>query len=243
MEVTSQYHTPWSPDAPPDWKMHNKGITPIFFTESVNLYELDGKTPRHGPDGKCTREQEYVRILIAGDGLCEAAHIVDDLLRERFADEYQAWKENRETAHSRHTIEEWPAIFSSKHGDLPPPKQIAELHAANIFTVEDLAALSDVNLYAIHHGLELREKAIAWLADKEGHAVTDKLAEQNAAMAGELEALRRQMAKMEAERKPKRKKQMSGAMRRKLNEARVRKAPVPAEPLPPTEAVQSATSA
>jgi hypothetical protein len=230
MEVTSNYYTPWSPDAPPDWKMHNKGITPIFFTETVKLFELDGKTPRHGPDGKCTREQEYVRILIAGDGLCEAAHIVDDLLRERFADEYSAWKENRETAHQGFSLEEWPPLFGKQ-------KAINELNANNIFSVKDLAALADVHLHAISHGRELREKAIAYLADKEGHAVTDKLAEQNAAMAGELEALRRQMAKMEAERKPKRKKQMSGAMRRKLNEARIRKAPVPPTEQPsPTEA-------
>lgn len=50
-------------------------------------------------------------------------------------------------------------------------------------------------------------------------------------MAGELEALRRQMAKMEAERKPKRRKRMSGASRKMLNEARVRNAPKPA-PVP-----------
>lgn len=228
MEVTAQYHTPYIPDMPVDWKQHNRGVTPFFSIEPVPLFEADGKTPRRGPDGKTTVDMEFVRIVIAGDGLAEASMPVDDAIRGRFEDEYRAWKENREMAHRGYSIEEWPAIFSISHGNLPPPKQIAELHANNIFTVEDLAALSDVNLYAIHHGRELRQKAIAWLADKEGHAVTDKLAEQNAQMAGELEALRRQMAKMEAERKPKKRKRMSGASRKQLNEARVRNAPKPA---------------
>jgi hypothetical protein len=205
--------------------MHNKALRRSFY-ETLKVFEPDGDNRRYGPDCKTTREQEYCRILIACDGLAEAAHLVDDLIKERFEEPYKAWKENREAAHQGHTIEEWPAIFSSKHGDLPPPKQIAELHANNIFTVEDLAALSDGNLFAVHHGRELRQKAQAWLADKEGHAVTDQLAVQLAQAQGELEAMRRQIAKLTAA--PRRKKKMSGAMRKKLNEGRVRNAPKPA---------------
>jgi hypothetical protein len=239
MEVNSPYRTPWAPDAPIDWTMHNKGITPIFSIEPVSLFEADGKTPRLGADGKSSIDMEFVTIVIAGDGLAEASHPVDDLIKERFEDEYKAWKEGREAAHQGHTVEEWPAIFSRRHGDLPPPKLIAELHANNIFTVEGLAALADVNLHSIHHGRELREKAIAWLADKEGHAVTDELAKQNAAMQVELEAIRRQMA-MAAARKPK-KRVRSKETRRKISAIRqagnaVRKAPVPPDEQPPPEA-------
>jgi hypothetical protein len=82
MEVTSKYYTPWAPDSPPDWKQQNKGITPIFFIETVPLYEADGKTPRIAADGKpLTMEMEFVRILIAGDGLCEASAPVDAAIK------------------------------------------------------------------------------------------------------------------------------------------------------------------
>jgi hypothetical protein len=232
MEVNSKYYSSYNPDAPPDWEMHNKGITPMFFTEDVKLFEADGKTPRHGPDGKCTREQEYCRILIAGDGLCEASHIVDDLIKERFADEYQAWKEGREAAQQGHSLEEWPPLFSRRHGDLPPPKLIAEMHVNNIFTVEHLAALTDGNVTCFHGAREWREKAIVWLRELEGARPMVELAAAKAQMERDMEVLRAQITKLTAARRPKRKKQMSGAMRRKLNEARVRNAPKPATEQP-----------
>jgi hypothetical protein len=105
MEVVSQYYSSCNPDMPPDWKQHNKGVTPIFSIEPVPLFEADGKTPRPGPDGKCSIDMEFVRLLIAGDGLSEASAPVDDAIKERFSEEYQAWKENRELAHQGFSLE------------------------------------------------------------------------------------------------------------------------------------------
>ena len=55
----------------------------------------------------------------------------------------------RETAHARYSLEEWPCVTQ---------KQIVELNANNIFSVKDLAALSDGNLHCIAHGRACLQK-------------------------------------------------------------------------------------
>jgi hypothetical protein len=93
MEAQASYHTAYSPNEVPDWDQHNKGVTPIFFTETIPLFgtppkadrdgkidlssystsSKDHKAPRIGADGKpLATEMEFVRIVVAGDGLCEA---------------------------------------------------------------------------------------------------------------------------------------------------------------------------
>jgi hypothetical protein len=211
---------------PTDWKAHNRGITPVFYIETVPLFEDAGRRiPRLAADGTpVTTAMEFVRILIAGDGLAEASAPVDDAVRERFADEYAAWKENREQAHQGYSLEEWPPLFGKQ-------KLINELEGANIFSVQDVASVSDANLHCVAHLRELREKAKAWLSDKESHAVTDELAATIASQAARIEAMEREMKKNP--RTSKKVRTLSKAARKRLNEARVRNAPKP-----PPEGVQ-----
>jgi hypothetical protein len=110
-------------------------------------------------------------------------------------------------------------------------KLINELEGANIFSVQDVASVSDANLHCVAHLRELREKAKAWLSDKESHAVTDELAATIASQAARIEAMEREMKKNP--RTSKKVRTLSKAARKRLNEARVRNAPKP-----PPEGVQ-----
>lgn len=233
------------PGAPIDWARQNKGITPVFSIETVErrfYVDADGKrvSPKRDeldlagnwqmPPGVVIAsekiEGEVVQLKVAGDHLGSPAHPVDGAIRERFAEQYESWKAGREMAQRGHTLEEWPPLFSRKHGDTPPPKLIAEMHARDLYTVEDLAAIPDAMLGLFHGDRVWRDKAIAWLADKEKFAVTDELAKENALQKARIEAMERQIAKLSAQ--PKRKKRISGAMRKKLNAERIRNAPKPA---------------
>jgi hypothetical protein len=107
-----------------------------------------------------------------------------------------------------------------------------------MFSVRDVAAVTDGNLYCMAHLRELREKAIAWISAKEGSAVTDRLAELSAAQQAEIDSLRRQVAKLSAaprSRKKAKRAPISAETRRRLSEIMRAKNAVKNAPKPPPE--------
>jgi hypothetical protein len=106
-----------------------------------------------------------------------------------------------------------------------------------MFSVRDVAAVTDGNLYCMAHLRELREKAIAWISAKEGSAVTDRLAELSAAQQAEIDSLRRQVAKLSAAPRSRKKAKRApiSAARRKLSEIMRAKNAVKNAPKPPPE--------
>jgi hypothetical protein len=150
----------------PDWDAHNSGLTPEFFVEKIER-----------ADGTMI-DREFVTVHVAGDILTACSQPVDDQLRERFKDEYAAWKSGKEQAAKGTPVEEWPLLNK---------RQVDELKSVSIFTVEALASLSDGNLHNLTEGHMLREKAKRWLKIKDA---TD-LAEQNAALLVRINALER----------------------------------------------------
>jgi hypothetical protein len=210
MEATGRLITNPSIDAPPDWEPHNKGVTPVFFVESVHFFEADGKTFRLGPDGKpMTKEQEFVRIVIAGDSLAEACSPVDEAIRQRFAEQYSKWKANMD-AIPDHPLEDCPYLTT---------KLIHELYANNINSEDDLAALSDGNVHCIRNCRALREKARARTQAREDSAVTDKLAEAIATLQARLDAKDQELAKLRAPQKKPKRPAVSVGTRQKMREA------------------------
>lgn len=161
-----------------DYTEMNKGVTPIFFVEPV-------------PDEKKTEEagairmseQEIVRIVVAGDMLNVATSPVTEEIKQRFAVQYDAWKNKRkETAIDGTPLKNWPMI---------PAIRIAEFNALNIFSVEHLAAVADGNIHKLADGRIWREKAIAWLASAKDNGTAAKYAAEN-------ERLKERMAELEA---------------------------------------------
>lgn len=149
-----------------DFTAMNKGVTPIFFVEPI-------------PDEKATeaagavrmREQEMVRIVVAGDMLNVATSPVTEELKVRFAVQYDAWKTKRIDQHIDGTpLRNWPMIS---------PIRIAEFNAVGIFSVENLADVSDGNIHKLSEGRVWREKAIAWLKSAKDNGAAAKYAAEN----------------------------------------------------------------
>jgi len=166
-----------------DYTEQNKGITPVFYTEVM-------------PDDKATeqagairmREQEVVRLLVAGDMFNVATHPVNDQIKERFPVQYAAFKAKREETHIDGTpLKNWPMI---------PAIRIAEFNALNIFSVEQLSGVADSNINRLADGRVWREKAIAWLASAKDHGAAAKYAAENARLQEEIDELKRQFAEL-----------------------------------------------
>lgn len=157
----------------------NKGIQPIFFTESVE----DGAATAEAGTLK-TREVEYVMLRVAGDQNSAPVHPVDDALRKRFGTEYKHWMATRKNDHVNGLrITQWP--LASKGFAM-------ELAALGIRSVEDLSVVSDVNAMKITNGREWRERARAWLE-------TNKDAAAAARFAGEAERAKAESADLRAQ--------------------------------------------
>lgn len=168
-----------------DYALMNKGVTPIFFIEPVYNQR------RSDEEGKpCFDEMERVKIVVAGDRDNQTVLPVDDAVKMRFADQYHRWQANKQEKHIDGTpLKEWPLLSIS---------QIAELEAINIFSVEQLAGVSDSNVTRIHSGREWRSKAAAWLAKASDGASVTKLAAENERQRQDIEDLRKTVAELSA---------------------------------------------
>jgi len=171
-----------------DFAEMNKGVQPIFFTEPVQDF---GASEREGVPR--FREEERVRLIIAGDMFNQPVHPVDEAIKNRFPEHYARWKASRTERHVEGTpIRSWPLLSNV---------QIAEFEAANVFSVEMLAELADQNINKIMDGRVWRDKAKAWLSQAKDGATVTRFAAENARLTEKLEQLERQVAEMAAEHK------------------------------------------
>ena len=168
-----------------DYAEMNKGIQPIFFSEPEQDF---GASEREGVPR--FREVEKVRLIIAGDMFNQPVHPVDDAIRQRFPEHYARWKASRTERHVEGTpIRNWPLLSNV---------QIAEMEAANIFSVEMLAELADQNIAKIMDGRVWRDKAKAWLSQAKDGATATRLAAENTRLTEKLEALEKRLSELEA---------------------------------------------
>lgn len=82
---------------------------------------------------------------------------------DRFGDQYRKWKDTQVQAVSGTPLEAWPFLMIK-------PSLIAELKYRNVFSVEQLATLSDTAKGTIMGGQELSRQAAKWIADSKGLA-------------------------------------------------------------------------
>ena len=76
---------------------------------------------------------------------------------DRFGDKYRLWKSSQLEAASGTPLENFPFLFTK-------PSMIAELKYRNIFTVEQLAELTDTGKQSIMGGHELCKRAADWIS-------------------------------------------------------------------------------
>lgn len=144
------------PSAPP-------GTPPLllFFEERAIKDEIGS---RNGPP--VYHRAVFIRVIVAGsnDGptyeICrvkdDGSEKIDQAVYKRFGTAYEAWKKGQEPSGSGTPLEQWPLIDVA---------MIAAFKAAHVYTVQDLAGLSDSALdqNIRRGGREWRAKAQMWI--------------------------------------------------------------------------------
>jgi len=161
----------------------NEGIIPQFKIVAVVDKKKSDEAGR-----PIYRDVEWVDIYIAGDKTtCHSTKVTDEH-KHRWPQVYDAFKRGQEMATTGTPIEEWPILTVS---------QVAELKAINIFSVEDLASLSDTGLQKVGMGARaLQAKAKAFIDSAKNGAETQKLASEMAKQAEEIAYLKSEIERI-----------------------------------------------
>jgi len=137
---------------------------------------------------------DMIEILVPGDQYNVVTTKVTQYYIDRFPDEYKRYKQNDTQEVYGWALKAWPVI---------QPSQLKTLEYLNIFTVEQLANLTDQQAQKL--GMDatgLRAKAKAALEQAAGTAGATAQAAENQKLREEMEAMRNQMqALMEASEK------------------------------------------
>lgn len=136
------------------------------------------------------KDADWIDIKIPGtrDGVCRPATRADI---NRFPRHYSAYKARVEGAEKVDgmALTEWPGVSRA---------QAEQLTFLNVYTVEQLAALSDQNIQGMMGGVELRQRAKAWVEraqeQKSAADLEAKLAERDAI----IETLEARLAALES---------------------------------------------
>lgn len=133
-------------------------------------------------------ERDFVRILVPGskDVLDVRA---DQQYINRFPTQWQKYQNQQQQAVSGTPLEAWPALSVG---------MVAELKALNVYTVEQLAALSDSagqKMQAFHM---LKQRAQAFLDAAAGDSKNSQLAAELQRRDEEIDILKKQMADLMA---------------------------------------------
>lgn len=107
--------------------------------------------------------------------------------RRRFGKRYQEWKETHTNKVEGTLLREW-GLMSRARG--------REWEALNVFTVEQLAALSDANLQNMRGGNLERQKARDFLEFAKGQAPLIQARAENEKMKAQMSALQEQVDKL-----------------------------------------------
>jgi hypothetical protein len=166
-----------------DYAPHNKGVTPVFFVESVIDPGASEKAGR-----AIYQDMERVRIHVAGDALSVAVHPVDAAQIARFEEAYEKWKRKGHTLINGTPLAKWP---------LATPSFIKEMEFLNILSVDDLASVADVHLDRIADGRQWRDRAAAWLKSANDGAAAARYAAENHRLRDDLKALAARLAQLE----------------------------------------------
>lgn len=161
-------------------------ITPRFFEETKRTNEVDSNGL------PVFRTVEYVELLIAGDKGNSPVKRVTQAIKEQFPNEYGIWKSKRinpDMVGDGIPLSLWPLI---------PTEMAKALEYMNVFTVQQLAALSDSAISkpgAI--GLrDMRDKAKAFMDSAKSAAPLAKLEVENRELKQRMELMQSQMEQL-----------------------------------------------
>lgn len=131
------------------------------------------------------KDYEYIRVRVAGDNssILERPATAHD--KQRFAAQYRRFKASETQKPDGFPLEEWPGITRA---------QVRELAHFNIFTVEQLAEVSDAHGQQLMTFQALKRKAAAYIAQLKDNAPFVKVQEELAARDAKIEQLTADLA-------------------------------------------------
>lgn len=132
-------------------------------------------------------EREFCKIVIPGDKQSLYYQPATDEKRRKFPNAYQAFKmRSTKPIAEGMPIEQWPQITRA---------QAMTLRAANVHTVEALAAVHDGNIDKIgQQGRDLRAKAQAFLLVAKDTAASQAIAAENQRLKDQMADMQKQIA-------------------------------------------------
>lgn len=135
-----------------------------------------------------------VKIIIPGARGTEAWEVVTDEHRQRWPQEYAAFKAGLEQPVTGTPLREWPCAEMT-------PGRVKELAFLNILTVEHLAMVNDANVVHLGMGARaLRDKARLYLSVAENQtAPIERLVTENERLAADNARLRADLDQLAAE--------------------------------------------
>lgn len=158
----------------------DSAVFPRFYTKQVQhkAKSLEAGRP-------IFVDVDYVEIRIAGDN----KNIIDKKVKQEHKDrwprQYEAHKNGKENQMEGMPVREW--------GSLPASRAL-ELNAVNVFTVEQLADLSDSNLHYVGmDARDLRTKAQAYIKSQKESGFSERMMLENQKLKDELDFLKEKM--------------------------------------------------
>lgn len=153
-------------------------------------FSLEARVDEHASaeDGKPKWvNREYITIHVPGDKTNVPHRPVEEKDKRRFARQYEAWKRGQEAAPEGQPLKEWAAIS---------PAEVQMLAQANVYTVEQLANVSDANAQRVGPILALRDKARRHVEQLRVAAPVEALNAKMQAQERELADLRERLARL-----------------------------------------------
>lgn len=163
----------------------DKGLYVVFTMEAI---KNGGRSDAEGRP--IFDDVPHIKIHVPGDKTTVIHRPVTEEDMVRFEDKWLKFKANMTQAPEGTPIDQWPQITIS---------QVHEFKALGVFTVEQLAGMTDVNAQKFMGGHELRRRAQTFLAVAKDTAEAQRLATVNAELEARLTAQDEMLRKMGAQ--------------------------------------------
>jgi hypothetical protein len=163
----------------------NAGSEKLFVTFDLHPRVNEAKSTAEGRP--VYDDTEYIRIIVPGDKQNEVHRPATEMDRRRYARQYADFKAGSREAQSGTPLKEWTAISASQ------AKELAHFH---VYTVEQLANLSDANLQNIGPIRGLQAKARDFLEKAAGNAPLDKMRAEMTEKDNVIATMKQQMEAM-----------------------------------------------
>jgi hypothetical protein len=132
----------------------------------------------------------YIRIHVPGDKTTVIEEPVNDVYKERFSAQWAKFERGLVQSPEGTPVEQWPLITVG---------QAQEFKAMNVYTVEQLAGMSDAAAQKFMGGYELRRKAEVFLKLAKDTGEAQRIATENDELKGMLAALKEGQVRLMAQ--------------------------------------------